>query len=376
MLHFKKRGSLFLISGPSGAGKDEALKKLIELGCVQIQTATTRAPRDNEKNSKTIKFISKNDKKDDLEAQGFCVSFSSYGHHYYINTQQIIECLKNGQDCALITSKPKTIKALKEIEIIRNNLIHNFIYRDSPSFEFYDDLNNNRHTQQDSKENQMKISNRLEEAKYLISRLTDDENYDYTIINTKDIDFLHKQVKNIALKSQTIKKRDNKRPCIFFIIGSEESGKKELFNMIDHRIVNHNVKLITHYTDYIGKCDSIYKYNPDEVDKCDFIYTENGWQYGVKKEDIIKILKEGHDIIININNTPKIQKMQNMFAKYNSKTGFIFSKHDTMHEHALLENYADNIHNIDFTMLNVSSFNELDSLETMFYHKIMRPSKN
>ena len=56
-----KRGGMFIISSPSGAGKTTLVKKISKNKNFFVSIShTTRSPRPNEKNGKDYYFISKN----------------------------------------------------------------------------------------------------------------------------------------------------------------------------------------------------------------------------------------------------------------------------------------------------------------------------
>ena len=56
-----KKGGIFILSSPSGAGKTTLVKKICKNRNFSISIShTTRSPRPNEKNGKDYFFISKN----------------------------------------------------------------------------------------------------------------------------------------------------------------------------------------------------------------------------------------------------------------------------------------------------------------------------
>ena len=56
-----KKGGIYILSSPSGAGKTTLVKKISKIKNFSISVShTTRHPRPNEKNGKDYYFISKN----------------------------------------------------------------------------------------------------------------------------------------------------------------------------------------------------------------------------------------------------------------------------------------------------------------------------
>ena len=53
------KGTLLVISGPSGVGKTTIAKKLREAGIPRVMTTTTRAPRTGEVNGRDYRFLSR-----------------------------------------------------------------------------------------------------------------------------------------------------------------------------------------------------------------------------------------------------------------------------------------------------------------------------
>ena len=68
------RGTLLVLSGPSGVGKTTIAKKLREAGIPRVMTTTTRAPRGVEQNGVEYRFLSR----PDFEAEIARSSFLEY----------------------------------------------------------------------------------------------------------------------------------------------------------------------------------------------------------------------------------------------------------------------------------------------------------
>ena len=80
----KSKGTLVVISGPSGSGKGTVVKKLRELmpDVALSVSATTRAPREGEVDGREYYFITRDDF-EDMVAQGEILEFTSYCGNYY-----------------------------------------------------------------------------------------------------------------------------------------------------------------------------------------------------------------------------------------------------------------------------------------------------
>lgn len=80
----KSKGSLVVISGPSGSGKGTVVKKLREImpDVALSVSATTRAPREGEADGREYYFITRDDF-EDMVAQGEILEFTSYCGNYY-----------------------------------------------------------------------------------------------------------------------------------------------------------------------------------------------------------------------------------------------------------------------------------------------------
>lgn len=65
------KGTLLVISGPSGVGKSTIAKKLIAAGIPRVMTTTTRAPRGTEKNGVEYRFLTRAEFEADIAAGKF-----------------------------------------------------------------------------------------------------------------------------------------------------------------------------------------------------------------------------------------------------------------------------------------------------------------
>ena len=94
---------LIVISGPSGVGKDTVLQRMQERGVPMhfVVTATTRAPRPNEKNGVDYFFYS-NDQFAEMIEQNELLEYAIvYNDYKGIPKQQVRQALESGKDVIL-----------------------------------------------------------------------------------------------------------------------------------------------------------------------------------------------------------------------------------------------------------------------------------
>lgn len=91
---------VFIISGPSGVGKDSVIEQLqIRIPDAQyVVTATTRERRPGEIDGVHYLFISTEDFVGRIEANDFLENAIVYGHHYGVPRSPVEAGLRNGQD--------------------------------------------------------------------------------------------------------------------------------------------------------------------------------------------------------------------------------------------------------------------------------------
>lgn len=65
------KGTLLVISGPSGVGKTTIAKKLRESGIPRVMTTTTRAPRGTEQNGVEYRFLTRMEFQDEIKRGSF-----------------------------------------------------------------------------------------------------------------------------------------------------------------------------------------------------------------------------------------------------------------------------------------------------------------
>jgi guanylate kinase len=128
-----KKGSVFVISAPSGAGKttvtNETIKRLQkDFDISKVATYTTRSPRDEEQNGKDYHFVSVDEFKK-KQAYGFFLETTKYNGKYYGSPASILTDLKLGKSFVIVTDL-EGVKAYSKI--IENPVL---IWINAPSIE-------------------------------------------------------------------------------------------------------------------------------------------------------------------------------------------------------------------------------------------------
>lgn len=104
MIKTKKRGQLYVISGPSGCGKDTIVNSLLKKNknlWLSI-SCTSRAPRGSEKDGVEYFFLSEEEFEKEIENDGF-LEYAKYAENYYGTPKKSIEeHLNNGEDVILV----------------------------------------------------------------------------------------------------------------------------------------------------------------------------------------------------------------------------------------------------------------------------------
>ena len=94
-----KKGGMFILSSPSGAGKTTLVKKIIKNKNFSVSIShTTRPPRPSEKNGKDYFFISKNHFKKLIKNGKFLEHARVFNNYYGSSKELIIKKLKKGKN--------------------------------------------------------------------------------------------------------------------------------------------------------------------------------------------------------------------------------------------------------------------------------------
>ena len=94
-----KKGGIFVLSSPSGAGKTTLVKKIAKNKNFSISIShTTRLPRPNEKNGKDYYFVSKNQFKKLIKKNEFLEHAKVFENYYGSSKKLVVQKLKKGKN--------------------------------------------------------------------------------------------------------------------------------------------------------------------------------------------------------------------------------------------------------------------------------------
>ncbi|MGI6727627.1 MAG: guanylate kinase [Anaerovoracaceae bacterium] len=97
-----QKGLLFVVSGPSGAGKGTICKGLVEKLDIDLSVSmTTRMPRPFETEGKSYYFVSKERFNEILKKGGFLEHACVYGNFYGTPKDLVMQSLDKGRDVVL-----------------------------------------------------------------------------------------------------------------------------------------------------------------------------------------------------------------------------------------------------------------------------------
>ncbi|MBQ7257963.1 MAG: guanylate kinase [Abditibacteriota bacterium] len=168
--YYKNKGICFVLSGPSGVGKDTVLEYLkSSFSLNKVVTATTRPPREGEIDGVAYDFMTKEDFQQRIKEDYF-VEYASYADNFYGTPRKNVEKLINEGKNALL--KIEVQGAVNVKKIMPETVL---IFLAPPSMEFLEERLRGRGT--DSEED---IEKRLKTAKTELEHI---KYYDYLIVN-------------------------------------------------------------------------------------------------------------------------------------------------------------------------------------------------
>ncbi len=194
----KKRttGSLFVLSGPSGAGKGTLRKKMFEKvpGITFSISCTTREPREGEREGIDYHFISADEFHSRLERGEFLENADVHGHLYGTLREDAVRVLNSGSDILL---EIDVQGALQVREKMPGSIL---LFVAPPSFEELEQRLRDRGT-----ESEERLQIRLRNARWEMEKAP---LYDYVIIND-DIERAAEELEGIILEQR--KNREARR---------------------------------------------------------------------------------------------------------------------------------------------------------------------
>ena len=97
-----EQGKLFVLSGPSGAGKGTICKEIVRRENIGLSVSmTTRAPRGQEEHGKSYYFVSEEEFQKTINEGGFLEYAQIYGHSYGTPKRAVLDQLSQGRDIIL-----------------------------------------------------------------------------------------------------------------------------------------------------------------------------------------------------------------------------------------------------------------------------------
>ena len=189
----KYRGTLFIISGPSGVGKGTLCKAIMDIGGLSFSVScTTRPPRIGEVDGVDYRFLSLEEFNERLEKSLFLEHASVHGNMYGTLLSDVESTLGSGRDIILEIDVQGAFQVKKKVDCIS-------IFILPPSLKVLEDRLRGRRTDSDEK-----IRLRLKNAEYEISRSSE---FDHRIVNDSLAQTVF-DLKNIIIKHRNLLRGD------------------------------------------------------------------------------------------------------------------------------------------------------------------------
>ena len=181
----KKKGKLYVISGPSGAGKGTITTRILEETDMGYSVSmTTRAPRTGEIDGVHYFFSTKEQFKKMIDDGGFLEHAERYGNYYGTPKAPALEKLAKGQDVIL------EIEMQGAMQVKKNYPDGVFIFILPPSLPILRQRLIDRKTETPEAV-ELRLSSTLDEMRYM-------DDYDYYVVNN-ELDEAVERVKSIII---------------------------------------------------------------------------------------------------------------------------------------------------------------------------------
>mgnify|MGYP002852273737 CR=1 FL=1 len=220
----KERGSLIVISGPSGAGKDSVVAKYLRkrnCNAWLSVSCTSRPMRPGDKEGKSYYFLTREEFEEKIKNDDFLEYAEYNGNYYGTPKEHIEEKLKNGIDVFLVI---EVQGALKVKELIPEAIC---IFIMPPSMKELRRRLVGRGT-----ETKEKVLNRFKTAYQEINQIA---NYNYVVTND-DISLASDKIRAILMSEKCRVDRIEQ-----LYLGNEEEEIHEL--LMDEKFVNEDIKI-------------------------------------------------------------------------------------------------------------------------------------
>ena len=183
-----RRGLLFIVSAPSGAGKTTLVERLVSSvsDIVKSRSYTSRKPRPNEVDGVDYNFVDKAKFSSMLEAGEFLESATIFGNLYGTSVADTKRSLKAGCDVVLVID----VQGAREGKSAVVGGISVFVL--PPSFSVLEKRLRSRSVPHTSEE---EIRDRLDRARHEVSL---SEEYDYVVVND-DVERCVDQLRDIVI---------------------------------------------------------------------------------------------------------------------------------------------------------------------------------
>jgi len=164
-------GSIFVVSGPAGVGKDTVIERLMKLedDLRQVVTVTTRSPREGEWPGHPYQFIGEGKFDRMLAKSEFLEWAAVYGERYGTPIESVRDVLRSNHDCLLKID----VQGAAQVRRRAPNAV--LIFIGPPSIESL-----RRRLAQRGVDDEASVRRRQVEAEFELARLVD---YDYLVIN-------------------------------------------------------------------------------------------------------------------------------------------------------------------------------------------------